>query len=100
MISEEQKQDIFKEIKRNAGEWVGVTLVFGYIPNSFKPLYEIFQKTEVDLHKLFELDPIDVLIVTKEAAEKCGLSEFEVVCAVDNWAVDAHQLVTSYRNLQ
>ena len=93
MISEEQKLDILRDVEVNAGNWVGEALAVGVVSREFQALNEILQKAEVDLNDLFQLGPEGVLNVTKNAAEKLGLSEIDVAYAVDNWSENASQLL-------
>lgn len=93
MISEEQKLDILRDVEVNVGNWVGEALAVGVVSREFQALNEILQKAEVDLNDLFQLGPEGVLNVTKNTAEKLGLSEIDVAYAVDNWSENASQLL-------
>lgn len=92
-LTEEQKQDILINVKRNVGEWAGETLSLGIVPNYFEELHHIFKEANIDLNSLFNLDPLGLLRLTYNSAKVIGLSETEAIYAVDNWACDASKLL-------
>jgi hypothetical protein len=91
MLNEEQKQDVFMDIKIRVGEWVGETTTLGSPPQEFTLLYEVFTKADQDLIELLNLEPIEVLNKTLEACKKLGFDEIHTSLAIDNWSAFASQ---------